>query len=74
MLPDDSLIHACISLWAADLLGSKSDDDWPFLHNEFVARYRDMRCETPQYPPVLIGIAGTQSEGKSETGSADATR
>ncbi len=40
-------------------VGGKSEDEWPFLKNEFVNRYRGYksRSEVPEYPPTLIGIA-----------------
>lgn len=40
-------------------LGAKTDDEWPFIGNEFRTRYQGykQRAEIPEYPPVLIGIA-----------------
>lgn len=57
---DDPLIHTVIAEmggWIA--LGTKTEDEWPFLRNEFVTRYRaqKLRGGWPAYPPVLIGIA-----------------
>lgn len=61
---DDSLIHrVIIDMGGWLLVGSKGEDDWPFVRNEFVNRYRGfrMRNETPEYLPVLIGIAEAQN-------------
>jgi len=57
---DDALIHRVISEMGGWVqLGTKGEDEWPFVRNEFVNRYRGyrMRSETPEYPPVLIGIS-----------------
>lgn len=61
---DDPTIHRVVTDmggWA--LVGGKGEDEWPFLRNEFVSRYRGykMRSETPDYPPVLIGLADAQN-------------
>lgn len=57
---EDALIHRIVlemGGWVA--LGTKNEDEWPFLRNEFVNRYRGYRgrSEIPEYPPVLIGLA-----------------
>lgn len=57
---DDALLHRVVAEmggWIA--LGEKTEDEWPFVRNEFVNRYRGYRArsELPDYPPVLIGIA-----------------
>lgn len=57
---EDALIHRIVlemGGWVA--LGMKNEDEWPFLRNEFVNRYRGYRSrsELPEYPPVLIGLA-----------------
>ncbi len=56
----DPLIHRVLHEmggWVG--LGMKNEDEWPFVAKEFENRYRGyaMRSETPEYPPVLIGIA-----------------
>jgi hypothetical protein len=61
---DDPIIHRVIiemGGWVS--LGTKTEDEWPFIRNEFVNRYRGykMRNETPEYPPVMIGIAESQN-------------
>lgn len=61
---DDSLIHRVITEmggWVS--MGAKSEDEWPFVRNEFVNRYRGYRTRSamPEYPPVLIGIAEAQN-------------
>lgn len=57
---DDALIHRVINDmggWIA--LGAKTETEWPFTAREFENRYRGYksRGETPEYPPVLTGIA-----------------
>lgn len=61
---DDPLIHRVLhdmGGWMA--LGTKTEDEWPFVAKEFENRYRGfrMRGERPEYPPVLIGIAGAHN-------------
>jgi len=61
---DDALIHrvlADMGGWVS--LGSKSEDEWPFVAKEFENRYRGykMRNDRPDYPPVLIGVAGAHN-------------
>lgn len=61
---DDPLVHRVLhdmGGWMA--LGTKSEDEWPFVAKEFENRYRGyrMRSERPEYPPVLIGIAGAHN-------------
>jgi enamine deaminase RidA (YjgF/YER057c/UK114 family) len=70
---DDTLVHAVLRDMGGWMqLGEKTEDDWPFLRNEFVNRYRgfSMRAERPEYPPVLIGIAGAYN--RKERLAADA--
>jgi hypothetical protein len=57
---DDALIHRVIQDmggWMA--LGTKAEDEWPFVAKEFENRYRGFcsRSEHPEYPATLIGIA-----------------
>jgi hypothetical protein len=57
---DDPLLHRVVAEmggWIA--FGEKREDEWPFVRNEFVNRYRGyrVRSELPDYPPVLTGIA-----------------
>src|SRR5260363_262611 len=61
---EDALIHRVLAEMGGWIpLGSKTEDEWPFVHNEFVNRYRGyrMRSETPDYPPVLIGLFEAQN-------------
>jgi len=61
---DDAIIHRVLTEMGGWLeLCSKTDDDWPFLRNEFVNRYRGykMRNEVPEHLPVMIGIAEAQN-------------
>lgn len=57
---DDPLIHRVLhdmGGWVG--LGTKTEDDWPFVAREFESRYRGyaMRGERPDYPALLIGLA-----------------
>lgn len=61
---DDPLVHRVLhdmGGWMA--LGTKTEDEWPFVAREFENRYRGyrMRSERPEYQPVLIGIAGAHN-------------
>ncbi len=61
---DDALIHrVLVEMGGWIPLWSKTEDEWPFVRNEFVNRYRGyrMRSETPRYPPVLIGLFEAQN-------------
>jgi hypothetical protein len=61
---DDPIIHRVIlDMGGWVLIGGKDTDEWPFVAKEFVNRYRGykMRSETPEYPPVLIGMAEAQN-------------
>ncbi len=64
---DDALIHRVIhdmGGWMA--LGTKAEDEWPFVAKEFENRYRGFRSrsELPPYPPTLIGIAAVHNNLK----------
>lgn len=62
---DDPLIHRVLTEMGGWIqLGTKNDDEWPFLKNEFVNRYRGYRerHEAPEFPPVLLGIAESNNE------------
>jgi len=57
---DDPLIHRVIQDmggWIA--LGTKAENEWPFVAKEFENRYRGFRSrgEYPEYPATLIGLA-----------------
>lgn len=61
---DDPLVHRVLHDMGGWMgLGTKSEDEWPFVAKEFENRYRGyrMRSERPEYPPVLIGIAGAHN-------------
>jgi hypothetical protein len=62
---DDALIHRVLHEmggWVG--MGQKKEDEWPFVAREFENRYRSYsaRGETPDYPPVLIGIAEAHND------------
>lgn len=61
---DDGVIHrvlADMGGWTS--LGTKTEDEWPFVAREFENRYRGyrMRNETPDYQPILIGMANAHN-------------
>jgi len=61
---DDPLIHAVVTeMGGWTLFTHKEEKEWPFLKNEFSARYRGYRSRSlvPIYPPVLIGIAAASN-------------
>ena len=65
---DDAVIHRVLAdMGGWTLLGNKTEDEWPFIARDFENRYRGyrMRDETPEYLPVLTGVANAhnQSEG-----------
>ncbi len=68
---DDPLIHRVLHDMGGWIgIGQKTEDEWPFVAREFENRYRGyrMRSEVPEYPPVLIGIAGAHNrKGGHET-------
>lgn len=61
---DDPIIHRVIydmGGWIS--LGSKKEEEWPFVEREFVARYRGYasKRERPVYLPVLTGISNSHN-------------
>ncbi|CAG2132345.1 DUF6475 domain-containing protein [Cupriavidus numazuensis] len=61
---DDPLIHRVLTEMGGWIeLGRKNEDEWPFVRNEFVNRYRGykMRSEIPDFPPHLVGMAEAQN-------------
>lgn len=61
---DDPLIHRILTEMGGWIeLGRKTEEEWPFVRNEFVNRYRGyrMRSETPDYPPHLVGMSEAQN-------------
>lgn len=55
---DDPLIHRVIlDMGGWIQMGTKTLDEWPFVGNDFQARYRAYRQRrvVPEYPPRLIG-------------------
>ena len=62
---DDALIHRVIHDMGGWIgLGTKNEDEWPFVAKEFENRYRGfrVRSEIPEYPTRLIGIANAHNE------------
>ncbi|WP_322070960.1 DUF6475 domain-containing protein [Paraburkholderia bannensis] len=61
---DDPVIHRVIvDMGGWVLVGGKFEKEWPFVAKEFENRYRGyrLRSDTPEYLPVLIGIAEAQN-------------
>lgn len=61
---DDPLIHRVLHDMGGWLsLGTKTEDEWPFVAKEFENRYRGYRGrnEVPEYPQVLLGVAGAEN-------------
>lgn len=61
---DDPIIHRVIADMGGWVnLGTKKEDDWPFVAKEFENRYRGFctRREIPEYLPVMTGIASLQN-------------
>lgn len=61
---DDPLIHRVLhdmGGWVG--LGTRREDEWPFVAREFENRYRGyaMRGERPEYPAVLIGLSDAEN-------------
>lgn len=57
---DDALVHRVLhdmGGWVG--LGTKREDEWPFVAREFENRYRGyaMRGEQPEHPAVMLGLA-----------------
>lgn len=61
---DDPIIHrVIIEMGGWVQIGGKSEDDWPFVRNEFVNRYRGYKTRglSGEYPAIFIGIADAQN-------------
>lgn len=61
---DDPVIHRVVTDMGGWVhIGTKDEKEWPFVAREFETRYRGyrMRDETPEYPPVLIGMANAHN-------------
>lgn len=61
---DDPIIHRVVhDMGGWVKLGTKDENEWPFVAKEFETRYRGYRVrnETPEYPRQLIGIAEAQN-------------
>jgi Domain of unknown function (DUF6475) len=62
---DDPVIHRVLmDMGGWTQLGTKTEEEFPFVRNEFVNRYRGyrMRSETPDYLPVMIGYYEAQNQ------------
>lgn len=67
---DDKLIHATIADMGGWIhIGTKSDDDWPFVQREFETRYRGhaQRIGDVPHQSVLTGIANAQNGPTGQT-------
>lgn len=61
---DDPLIHRVVAemggwIW----FGKQTDKEWPFVAQRFETIYRGyrLRAESPEYPPLLTGLANAQN-------------
>ncbi len=62
---DDPLIHRVVQDMGGWVrIGTKGEEEWPFVAKEFENRYRGyaMRSERPDYPPLLVGITQADAE------------
>ncbi|MFK7088667.1 DUF6475 domain-containing protein [Chromobacterium violaceum] len=67
---DDPLIHRVLHEMGGWIsLGTKTEDEWPFVAKEFENRYKAFasRQERPEYLPVMVGMieAENRKEGHS---------
>lgn len=67
---DDPLIHRVLAdMGGWSRLGDKTEDEWPFVGNEFMNRYKGYKTkiELPEHPKILTGIANleNQAHGKA---------
>lgn len=61
---DDPLVHVVVTDMGGWIhLSSKTDDEWAFVRNEFVNRYRGYatKADKPAHPPYLIGINNVEN-------------
>lgn len=64
---DDPLIHLVLHEmggWIA--MGTKTEDEWPFVAKEFENRYRGFKArgEVPTYPSKLLGMSEAHNTNK----------
>ncbi len=61
---DDIIIHRVIADMGGWIkLGTQSEEDWPFVSNQFQTRYRGYRLcgEVPNHQPILTGLINAQN-------------
>ena len=60
---DDALIHAVIAdMGGWPRFGQITDDEWPFVRNEFIKRYQGYRLRPPtEFPRALSGHCAQQN-------------
>lgn len=66
---DDAIIHRVIADMGGWVqIGTKSEDEWPFVAKEFQTRYRSfrMRGTTPDYPAKLTGQANAHNTANNQ--------
>ncbi len=67
---DDPLIHVVVQDMGGWIgLGSRTEDEWPFVAREFETRYRGYRSRlaSRDYPRVLIGISEAHNARTGKT-------
>lgn len=66
---DDAIIHRVIAdMGGWVLVGSKGDDEWPFVGKEFQQRYRGFRTrdQMPEYPRQLTGMSNAANRAAGQ--------
>ena len=64
---DDPIIHRVLQDMGGWIyLGEKTDDEWPFVSNEFVKRYQTYKLQggVEKYPRLLCGMAMVENDSK----------
>lgn len=66
---DDAIIHRVLHDMGGWIgLGTKTEDEWPFIANEFRNRYRGYRLQGawPDHPAHLMGITEAENTRKAQ--------
>lgn len=71
---DDALVQRVLQDMGGWIgLGTKTEDEWPFVGNEFRTRYQGYRSrgETPEYPSMLVGLSQADADRRGVLGKLD---
>ena len=74
---DDPIIHRVIEdMGGWTSFATKTDDEWPFIKNEFVTRYRgySTRKVAIEYKPKMLGMIDADRESKGLAHDANVLR